>query len=54
MQNVPLAMAIILISFPGEIQAEVLVVPIFYGIAIALWDRYRTVGCTRSMAVTVS
>lgn len=34
-QNIPLAMAIILISFPGEIQAEVLVVPIFYGITIA-------------------
>lgn len=34
MQNIPLAMAIILISFPSEIQHEVLVVPIFYGIAI--------------------
>ena len=32
-QNVPLALAIILISFPGEIQREVLAVPIFYGIA---------------------
>ena len=34
-QNVPLALAIILISFPPEIQADILVVPIFYGIAIA-------------------
>ena len=34
-QNVPLAIAIILISFPGEIQSEILVVPIYYGIAIA-------------------
>jgi BASS family bile acid:Na+ symporter len=34
-QNVPLALAIILISFPGEIQHEVLAVPIFYGIAYA-------------------
>ena len=34
-QNVPLAMAIILLSFPGEIQSEILVVPIFYGITIA-------------------
>ena len=32
-QNVPLALAIILISFPGEIQHEILAVPIFYGIA---------------------
>jgi len=35
LQNIPLAMAIILISFPHEIQHDVLVVPIFYGIAIA-------------------
>ena len=34
-QNVPLALAIILISFQGEIQHEVLAVPIFYGIAYA-------------------
>jgi len=34
LQNIPLAMAIILISFPNEIQHEVLVAPIFYGIAI--------------------
>ncbi|MEP1469517.1 MAG: bile acid:sodium symporter family protein [Halieaceae bacterium] len=34
LQNIPLALAIILISFPGEIQHEVLVVPVFYGIAI--------------------
>jgi bile acid transporter len=34
LQNVPLAMAIILISFPGDIQSEILVVPIFYGIVI--------------------
>ena len=33
-QNVPLALAIILISFPGEIRSEILVVPIFYGLAI--------------------
>ncbi|MEP5763330.1 MAG: bile acid:sodium symporter family protein [Halieaceae bacterium] len=33
-QNIPLAMAIILISFPNEIQHDVLVVPIFYGITI--------------------
>jgi hypothetical protein len=26
---------VILISFPAEIQSEILVVPIFYGIAIA-------------------
>jgi BASS family bile acid:Na+ symporter len=34
-QNVPLGLAIILISFPLEIQSEILVVPIFYGVAIA-------------------
>ncbi|MEP4147626.1 MAG: bile acid:sodium symporter family protein [Halioglobus sp.] len=34
-QNIPLAIAIVLISFPGEIQAEVLAVPILYGIIIA-------------------
>ena len=34
LQNVPLAMAIILISFPGEIRSEILVVPIFYGLAV--------------------
>jgi len=34
-QNVPLALGIILISFPPEVQAEMLVAPIFYGIVIA-------------------
>jgi len=34
LQNIPLAMAIVLISFPNGVQHEVLVVPIFYGIAI--------------------
>jgi len=34
-QNVPLAMAIILISFPPESQPEILAAPIFFGIAIA-------------------
>ena len=33
-QNVPLAMAIIMISFPVESQPEILAVPIFYGIAV--------------------
>ena len=33
-QNIPLAMAIILISFPSDIQHEVLVIPIFYGITL--------------------
>lgn len=33
-QNVPLAMAIILISFPAESQPEILAAPIFFGIAI--------------------
>lgn len=33
-QNVPLGLAIILISFPVEIQSEILVAPIFYGVAI--------------------
>ena len=34
-QNVPLALGIILISFPPEVQAQILVAPIFYGIVIA-------------------
>lgn len=34
-QNVPLALAIILISFPADVQTEILVAPIFYGITIA-------------------
>ena len=34
-QNVPLALGIILISFPPELQAEMLVAPIFYGIVIS-------------------
>jgi BASS family bile acid:Na+ symporter len=33
-QNVPLALAIILLSFPAEVQTEILVVPILYGVAI--------------------
>ena len=33
-QNTPLALGIILISFPPEIQTEILVAPILYGIAI--------------------
>jgi len=33
-QNTPLALGIILISFPPEIQHEILVAPILYGIAI--------------------
>ena len=34
-QNVPLALGIIVISFPPEVQAQMLVAPIFYGIVIA-------------------
>jgi BASS family bile acid:Na+ symporter len=34
LQNVPLAMTIILISFPDEIRSEILVVPIFYGLTV--------------------
>jgi len=33
-QNVPLGLAIIMISFPPEIQPEILVAPILYGVAI--------------------
>ena len=33
-QNVPLALGIILLSFPAELQTEILVVPMLYGVAI--------------------
>lgn len=33
-QNVPLALAIILISFPPELQSEILVVPILFGVTM--------------------
>jgi BASS family bile acid:Na+ symporter len=33
-QNVPLALAIVMLSFPTEVQSEVLIVPILYGVAI--------------------
>jgi len=42
-QNVPLALGIILISFPPELQSEILVVPILFGVtmvpmsALAAW-----------------
>ena len=34
-QNVPLALAIILLSFPAEMQPEIITVPILYGVTIA-------------------
>ncbi len=33
-QNVPLALGIILISFPAEVQPEIMIVPIIYGVTI--------------------
>ena len=34
-QNVPLALAIILLSFPPEVQPEIMTVPILYGVTVA-------------------
>jgi BASS family bile acid:Na+ symporter len=34
-QNVPLALAIILLSFPAEVQPEIMTVPILYGVTVA-------------------
>ena len=31
-QNVPLALGIILIRFPAEVQPEIMIVPILYGV----------------------
>ncbi|RKZ46162.1 MAG: transporter [Gammaproteobacteria bacterium] len=33
-QNVPLALAIILLSFPPEVQPEIMIVPILYGVTV--------------------
>jgi BASS family bile acid:Na+ symporter len=34
-QNVPLALAIILLSFPAQVQPEIMTVPILYGVTVA-------------------
>jgi BASS family bile acid:Na+ symporter len=33
-QNIPLALGIILISFPSEIRSDILIVPLLYGMII--------------------
>jgi len=33
-QNTPLALAIILLSFPAEVQSEIMIVPLLYGVTV--------------------